>query len=107
MARIQIPFQGRWREPMLQGIKTCTSRNRCYGGVGDAFEVFGAMFQLTMVIKVCLSTVAGGLFREEGCHSPREFIDVWVSLHPRKGWDNKQEVWVHHFEKLKADGNGF
>jgi len=106
MSRIAIPFLERWRESMSQGIKTCTSRTKCYGQLGDIFVVFDATFWLGKVEKMKLEDVATTLFREEGCHSPEEFIKVWEELHPRKGWDGGQKVWVHHFSTMSRKFNG-
>ena len=103
MARIVIPFQERWRELMLDGVKTCTSRNKRYGWLGDTFEVFGEAFLLTAVEELYLKDVSEVLFIEEGCKSPEEFEGVWKKLHPRKGWWAYQKVWVHHFEQLKQE----
>lgn len=101
MARIQIPFQERWAESMLTGYKRCTSRTKRYGEIGDIFEAFGARFQLTTIEQRLLEDVSMNLFRKEGCEMPAEFIDVWKGLHPRKGWNGGQKVWVHHFKKIE------
>ena len=89
---------------MLKGIKTCTSRTKCYGKIGDTFQAFDKTFQFTRVETAHLESVAAVLFREEGCRSPAEFMKVWKGLHPRKGWDGWQKVWVHHFRMMQESG---
>jgi len=97
--KVKIPFMEQFREPMLAGIKTCTSRTKKYGEEGDTFEVFGAMFEIQSVCRFPLRAVASELYKYEGFNQPEEFIDIWTSLHPRKGYDPEQRVNVHFFRR--------
>ncbi len=97
---IEIPFREEFREPMLEGRKTCTSRNRRYGEPGDRFVAFDATFELTAVFQAQLEYVACVLWQEEGVSGPEHFKRVWTELHPRKGWAPEQVVWVHKFRGL-------
>jgi len=97
--RINIPFQERWREAILDGRKVCTSRGKRYGKPGDTFGVFGSEFELLAVAKVSLEDVSNHLFRQEGCRSPEEFQEIWVELHHRKGFAPEKMVYVHWFSK--------
>lgn len=100
MSRIlSFPFAPAWREKMLQGQKICTSRTRPCGQPGDTFFQFGQEFTLTRVEQQPLEFVAVQLYEAEGCRSPREFMAIWRDLHPRRGWDPDQVVFVHHFQK--------
>ena len=97
MAVVVIPFQEQFREAMLAGRKTCTSRTKLYGRAGDTFEAFEATFKLTETHQCPLDFVTVMLFQHEGLRSPEEFKTVWCRLHPRKGWIPDLLVWVHHF----------
>jgi hypothetical protein len=106
---IDIPFQERWRDAMLTGRKTCTTRTKRYGQVGDTFIVFGETFVILGIDRTTLEIVAQRLWQEEGCSSRKEFIEVWNGLHPRRGYRVDDRVWVHYFlplqllEKYKPD----
>ncbi len=99
--QVIIPFQPHWREKMLKGIKTCTSRPLKYGDTGNWFSQFGATFKILSVNKYALHHIADNLYKEEGCDSPEEFKRIWIKLHPRKGWVPNQEVFTHFFRKEK------
>ena len=101
--KINIPFQEQWRQPMLEGQKTCTSRTKRYGQEGDTFRIFNATFTLTKVEVIPLYKVARYYYKAEGLEHPDEFIEVWKQLHPRKGWLNLQGVWVHHFKRVENE----
>lgn len=97
---IQIPFLPRFREPMLNGQKTWTSRTKKYGKVGDTFEAFGATFKIENISQQSLGFVASHWFNE-GCQNKEDFIDVWRKIHPRKVMRSETWVWVHIFAKVK------
>jgi len=98
--KVHIPFKQRFREALLNDTKTLTSRTKRYGKKGDLFEAFGGLFLIISVDKMKLKQVAK-LWREEGCNSQEDFINVWKQIHPRKGFDPEQEVFVHKFMQLK------
>ena len=97
---VDIPFKEQFEESMLSGDKVCTSRNKKYGSSKDVFQRFGAHFMLVAIPKLPLKTVAFFLYKEEGFSSPEEFIDIWKKLHPRKGYDPEQLVFVHFFIRV-------
>ena len=101
--RVNIPFRDQFKEAMLSGRKTCTSRNKKYGDVGDIFVVFGKCFVLTKLREEKLTTVAHFLYREEGFNRSSEFMDCWNQIYPRKGYDSEQIVWVHIFKVEDKD----
>lgn len=98
---ITIPFRTQFREALLLEQKSLTARTKRFGSAGDRFQVFGATFELLTVTQVPLSHVAAH-WHEEGCRSEADFIDIWVSLHPKKGYDPLQVVWLHRFMKLRT-----
>ena len=96
---ISIPFQERWRDAILDGSKSATTRTKRCGSAGDTFGAFGAEFELVSVEKLPLQEVSETLYREEGCGSPQEFRKTWAKLHPRRGFVSHQSVYVHRFRR--------
>lgn len=84
---------------MLESRKTATSRTKQYGERGDQFEAFGAPFVILQVQKVKLREVAEKWYEAEGMPSPEAFIAVWKKIHPVKGYDPEQEVYLHLFAR--------
>lgn len=97
--KVAIPFQDDFRGRMLQGLKVVTSRTRRYGKQGDTFDAFGATFTFRYVMRCPLELVALLLYRAEGFTSSEDFIQCWQRLHPRKGYQADQIVYVHYFTK--------
>jgi len=64
------------------------------------FEVFGTTFRITYVSQIFLWLVAKQWYQDEGCKSPEEFEQVWKALHPRRGFDPNQKVWLHRFVRV-------
>jgi len=95
---VHIPFLPRFQEPLLSGVKTCTTRTRRVGNPGDEFVAFGVWFRILSVEKVELGNVADHLYIEEGVSSPNDFISIWLELH-RSGYSPKTEVWLHRFKR--------
>jgi hypothetical protein len=93
-----FPFSAEFKEVMLNGKKTKTSRNKKYGEAGDTFKAFKKKFTLVEVKKEMLEDIAENYFREEGFETPEEFIKKWKELHTRKGWIPDQLVYVHEFK---------
>lgn len=96
-----IPFQNRFKEPLLSGQKTATTRREAYGKPGEYFGAFGATFLITGVTKMLLKDVAHLHYKEEGVGEPEEFINVWVTLHPVVGYREFDEVYFHTFSKCE------
>lgn len=97
---IHIPFLRDWKDKMVSGQKTCTCRTKAYGKAGDYFRIFDMTFRLINVTKMALRDVADKLYREEGCASPQEFMDVYTSLHPRRKFQDTDMRFVHYFERV-------
>lgn len=103
MAKIHIPFNKWSRDRLKTGRKTATTRTKRYGNVGDTFEVDGKTYVITDVRRTKLGTVAYGHFSEEGCSRPSEFIEVWRKIHPIKGFDPHEDVWIHFFKEVNEE----
>jgi hypothetical protein len=101
MNLIEIPFRADMESLILQGKKTATSRNKLYGVNGDFFVIRGRKFTLTVVSNIPLSCVVEHYFKEEGFNSPAAFIKTWEQIHPRKGYDPKQQIWFHEFKEIE------
>ena len=102
MTVVSIPFMERFKEPMLNGTKTWTSRTKKYGKAGDYFVAFGRTFQIHKVSIKPLQEVVQH-FKEEGLVSEEEARKVWASLHPVKGFVSTQLVFVHEFELVQTE----
>lgn len=94
----KIPFRKRFRDVLLSGRKTWTARPRRMAAEGDRFWAFGAHFRVKSVVRVPLWYVANN-WVDEGCDSQQDFIETWEAIHPRKGYQPEQLVWLHIFEK--------
>jgi len=86
---------------MLSGRKTATSRTKRMGLVGDQFEAFGATFQIAILSNWSLASIANVFYILEGFESREEFIECWKLIHPRKGYDPEQRVWLHIFKRVE------
>ena len=99
--RKSVPFLQEFETPIRSGFKTATTRNSRYGNPGEMTEAFDMTLLITHVVKVPLSVVAFHFYREEGFKSPNEFIKCWDKLHPRKGYSDNQQVFLHLFVRVK------
>ena len=99
MSKVIIPFRDDMKELIISGAKTCTTRNKRYGCIGDTFDVDKRVFVLTWVSHVYLKQVADTKYKEEGFENTEAFIDVWNQIHPRKGYCHSQAVWLHEFKE--------
>jgi len=107
MSEIKIPFNKWSKERLETGMKYATSRNRKYGNEGDTFVVDGWVYLITHIIHIPLRFVAEVLYEFEGAESIEEFIEVWKSIHPKKGYIPEQMVYYHHFSVFtKKDTEG-
>jgi len=102
--KVRIPFWKRFKEPMLSGEKTWTSRTKRYGKVDDTFDAFGETFKILKVECQPLIYVACH-WKEEGCESFEDFVDLWRQIHPRKGYVPSWLVWLHVFKKVEGVGD--
>jgi len=101
--KIDINFMSKSRHQLELGIKTCTTRSRRLGIVGDCFFVLLSTgtkrYELTKVIKVPLSTVYHYYYKQEGYSTKEEFGRMWITLHPIRRLDMKWLVWLHIFKE--------
>ena len=97
---IDIPFRDDFKEAMLSGKKTCTTRSKKYGKPGDIFRKFGATFLIQDVTQANLAFVAKFLYKLEGLSSSDEFKRVWKELHPRNGFEPKAVKYAHFFARV-------
>ncbi len=106
--RVRVPFDKDMVRAVLDGKKTCTTRNKRYGGMGDTFEVVAALdyatCRITNLARLTLETVAHGFFAKEGFDSPDGFRSRWAKLHPEKGFVPDQVAWLHEFEIVESHG---
>ena len=100
MMKVKIPFLPRFKEPMLSGQKTMTSRTKIYGGKGDTFDAFGATFELESVYAQPFIVIREQ-WKAEGCNSKKDFLATWRKIHPRKTFTLHELLFVHRFHKIK------
>lgn len=98
---IEIPFKEYFKDTMLSGLKTATSRTKKMGNAGDTFPRFGATFQIDAINLLSLREIAGLHFKEEGFENSEGFLEVWAQIHPRQNLNLDRKVWFHTFHKLK------
>jgi hypothetical protein len=98
--KVYIPFMERFREPLLNGTKTWTSRTKRYGQMGDSFEAFGATFEILTVEKKTLEEILNH-WREEGLDSFSDALITWRKIHPIRKLDFLEQFWTHIFKKEK------
>jgi len=99
---VRLPFRSRFREPMRCNVKLMTCRTEKMASPGDRFEAFGAVFEVTHVMRMRLGYVASDCFLQEGCVSYQDFLDLWGRIHPTKGFDPEQIVWAHCFKQVEV-----
>jgi hypothetical protein len=98
---ILIPFN-LWSIARLKAdAKIATSRYKKYGVKGDTFSVNGESYIILLTVKLPLWFIRDYLFKEEGCISPIEFIEIWEDIHP-SGFKKDDEVWFHFFDKIRV-----
>ena len=97
---VKIPFRVQFREALLSGQKTATSRFQRYGNPLDNFQAFGATFEILAVSQITLYEVAASEYKAEGFSCPLDFLEVWERIHPRRKVDEYTEVWFHVFRRL-------
>lgn len=98
--RVTIPFNDWSLERLRDGRKTATTRSKKFGNVGDTFEVENVIYEITQVGKFELKTIAESFYKEEGAESEEEFIEEWNHIHPRKGFVEYDQKWLHLFRRV-------
>lgn len=96
---VSIPFKAYWKQHLLSGSKTCTTRTARYGKVGDTFRAFGAEFVITDLKYTTLQDVRDNYYTKEGCSTPFVFETAWCSIHPAARFKPELKVWLHFFER--------
>lgn len=104
----KIPFSKDMAAAVIDGKKTCTTRSKRYGAMGDTFIVVGLFMwcecQITNLAHMTLENVAKAFCRQEGFDSPEAFIERWKRLHPVAGFVPNQLVWLMEFKIIGENG---
>jgi hypothetical protein len=98
---IKISFKPEMAQLIYEGNKTCTSRNKCCGKVGDIFKIKDKSFKITEILDFDLDTVAYFFFNYEGFENSKQFIEYWNKLYPKEMFHPNKSVIVHFFEEVK------
>ena len=96
---MEIPMNDWSKRRLFNQTKKATSRYKKYGEVGDTFTVGGFRYELELVIKVPLWFVVEDLYLSEGACSSDELREVWIGIHPNRGYRPFDLVWYHHFKE--------
>jgi hypothetical protein len=102
LVKVKIPFLYRFKEPLLAGEKTCTSRTRKMGDPGDTFDAFGGEFQINYVWRTSVGVVEK-LWKREGTNSEDDFRAVWQQIHQRRGFHPEDLVYVHEISLVDSE----
>lgn len=96
---VKLPFQPEFKEPMLSGKKTATTRTTRFGQPGDRFQAFGRTFILTEVYRTVLYNIVFNHYEEEGFTYPQAFIECWNKIHRRVSYTQRPArlVYFHRF----------
>lgn len=99
----RFPFVPRFREAILAGRKTATTRTKRYGGQWDRFDIGGdrTIMLTAPPARLTLGGIALNRWRSEGCKSPEDFMKAWADLHPTRGYQGLDLVWFHRFRLVE------
>jgi len=103
--RIIIPFHETMQKAIIEGNKTCTSRNKKYGNPEDYFILGENIYRLTLVLRCTLEEVASNYYKDEGFISSEDFVSMWNTLHPILGYVSTKKVYVHWFKEETVTEN--
>ena len=101
-----IPFLPEFREAVRSGLKTMTTRTKPYGKAGDLLQGPDCRLLLIAVDETRLALVANFCFSQEGFDSTEDFETAWAKIHPRRGYQPNQEVWLHRFQVVPEGRRG-
>jgi len=99
MTQIRIPMNAWSRQQLRKRTKTCTTRTKKYGSIGDTFKVGFQEYVITDIHKTILHDVAGHFWKAEGANSEEDFINIWSRIHFINKFNPAQFVWIHFFEE--------
>ena len=97
--QIFIPFKPIMISAIAEGRKSATSRTYKLGEIGDFFYIRGKCYVITSIVKMLLGEVAAKYYKEEGVSSPEEFVALWIHIHPTRGFNPEQLVFIHFFKE--------
>jgi hypothetical protein len=107
----QLKFLERFVIPIQNGIKTQTARTSSNLEIGDVVLAVTtkrgqfALLHITDKTRRALSTFNYADAIREGCKDLDDFKVVWNRIHPRKGFNPEQFVYVIKFELVIHQGN--
>ena len=98
---IEIKFDERFKELMLSGVKTCTTRREMEGKRGDTFTAFGQKFIIIDTANVYFGHIIDNWWGKEGFTSPKEFVEFTLKYYGEVDGevDIGQKHWIHWFKR--------
>lgn len=101
MKYVKIPFNDWSLDKLRKGKKTCTSRYKKYGQIGDRFIAVDSIYELIGIYKLQLNYIIETFYKEEGADSPNELLQIWIDIHPKRGYRPNDFVYLHLFKKVE------
>jgi hypothetical protein len=101
---MELKFKDEFTPLILRGIKTQTARTTTkgihIGDIVDAVDHNGpfACLRIKSVCQKMLVQFDEEDAKREGCIDLADFRRVWEQLHPRKGWNGVQVVYVFQWQ---------
>jgi len=91
------------KDAVHSGKKCCTTRSKKYGEIGDVFYVGKGLYKIIEIEPATLGYVTSNYYRQEGCDTTEEFIELWKSLH-RGNYSPTKSYFVHFFGNVDLWG---
>lgn len=95
-----LGFLPRFKYPLLEGGKTCTTRRTPHFRPGAKFRAFGHLFVIEALIQVPFWQAVFRYYAREGTTSPPDFLLMWEDAYPMDPLDGERPVWVHFFHLI-------
>ena len=94
-----LRFAPEMERMILDGWKSCTTRHRQHGDVGDKFTISGFPYRITEIYETDLSDVSELFYQAEGFNEPQEFSQYWSRVYKTPYCPN-ETVFVHFFQAV-------
>ena len=85
----------------LAGQKTQQRRDGLYAYPGETFELEGITFTVTAVERKTLGDMTDDDAKAEGYPGLEPYKAIILKMHAGMTWNDTDQVWVHHFERIK------
>jgi len=94
------PFHPDMKKALLEGRKSCASRNKRLGEIGDCFVIDKVVFRFVDIRPEKFGTIAYRFYRCEGFATASEFMSFWMRLHRGALPLPDSLKWLHILERV-------